>query len=418
MSQVPDFGSWGGVFSPSQRIVRMPDRTAPLPLPAEGSVLPYGLGRSYGDCCLNDGNTLVRARDLDHFIAFDAASGILRCEAGVTLAEITEFALPRHFFLPVTPGTRFVTLGGAIANDVHGKNHHRAGSMGHHVMRFEVLRSDGSRTVCSAGENESLFRATIGGLGLTGLITWAEIRLQPVKSTWIRQRAMRFASLHAFFELCEPVEREHEYVVAWLDCAAAGSNRGILFAGDHARSAVPPARRPTRSMPITPPVSLVNRLTVRAFNELYYRMPRDDAPTLVPCEAFFYPLDSVHHWNRIYGPRGFFQYQCVVPEPGGRDALAGLLDRIACSGRGSFLTVLKRFGAMPPAGMMSFPRPGYTLAVDLPNQGGRTLELLESLDRIVVDAAGRVYPAKDARMSPASFHAFYPEWSAFARFVD
>jgi FAD/FMN-containing dehydrogenase len=399
----------------------MRDRSLALPS-VEGSLLPYGVGRSYGDSCLNDGSTLLRARDLDRFIAFDPASGLLRCEAGVLLAEIIDFALPHGFFLPVTPGTKFVTVGGGIANDVHGKNHHRDGSIGHHVPRFEVLRSDGARLVCSAGENAELYRATIGGLGLTGLITWAEIRLRPVKGPWIQQRAVRFGSLPEFFSLCEPLEREHQFVVAWLDCAARGpgATRGVFFAGDHDDSTEPAGRPSARTFPVEPPFSLVNGLTLRVFNELYYRVPRGGGKlTRVSYDPFFYPLDGVHEWNRVYGPRGFFQYQCVVPDgDAGREALSDILSRIAESGQGSFLGVLKRFGAMPSVGMMSFPRPGYTLALDFPNRGDSTLALFDALDGVVIAAGGRGYPAKDSRMSPASFRAFYPEWEAFSAFID
>ena len=423
MSAQPRFGSWGGVFAPSQQVLAMRDRTAGLPLPdGEATLLPYGVGRSYGDSCLNDGNAIIRARDLDRLIAFDAATGLLRCEAGVLLSEIVEFSLPRGFFLPVTPGTRYVTVGGAIANDVHGKNHHRDGSIGHHVARFELLRSDGTRRVCSATENAELYRATIGGMGLTGLVTWAEIRLRAVKGPWIRQRASRFRSLDEFFALCDPLEREHGYVVAWLDCACPtpASTRGVLFAGDHDDSPGPaPARLPL-ALPVQPPFSLVNRMTLRAFNELYYRAPRGGGREhRVSYEPFFYPLDSVSSWNRMYGPRGVFQYQCVVPEgDAGRHALAEVLGRISAAGEGSFLGVLKRFGAMAPAGLMSFPRPGYTLALDFPNRGAATLRLLESLDEVVRGCGGRVYAAKDSRMSAESFRAYYPEWEAFSRFVD
>jgi len=423
VSEVLDYRSWGRLFAPEQRVRAMRDRSAPLPMPADGeSILPYGAGRSYGDSCLNDGNTLLRARDLDRLIAFDGEAGILRCEAGVLLSEIIDFALPRGWFLPVTPGTKFVTLGGAIANDVHGKNHHRDGTLGHHVPRFELLRSDGSRRTCSPTENADLYAATIGGLGLTGLITWAEVRLRRVAGPWIRQRAIRFASLAEFFSLCEPLEREHAFVVAWLDCATrgAGATRGVFFAGDHderADASAPPA---PRGVPLTPPFSLVNGATLRAFNALYYRAPRGGgAPRLVPYDAFFYPLDSIRDWNRIYGPRGFFQYQCLVPEgPRGREALAQILERIAASGEGSFLGVLKRFGEMAPAGMMSFPRPGYTLALDFPNRGERSLALFEALDALLLESGGRCYAAKDSRMSAAAFQAFYPQWREFARFID
>jgi FAD/FMN-containing dehydrogenase len=422
MSAPPQFGSWGGVFAPSQQVLGMRDRTQPLPLPEAGSVLPYGMGRSYGDSCLNDGNAIIRVRDLDRLIAFDASTGVLRCEAGVLLSELIDFALPRGFFLPVTPGTRFVTVGGAIANDVHGKNHHRGGTFGHYVPRFELLRSDGSRLECSETENAELYRATIGGLGLTGLITWAEIRLLAVKGPWIRQRALRFRSLAEFFELCDPLERDHAYVVAWLDCASPtpASTRGVLFSGDHDEAPGPARARASLPFPLQPPFSLVNGGTLRAFNELYFRAPRGGgAQQRVSCESFFFPLDGVSSWNRMYGPRGFFQYQCVVPEGDtGRQALAELLGRISAAGQGSFLGVLKRFGSMPAAGMMSFPQPGYTLALDFPNRGSTTLAVLEGLDEVVRGCGGRVYPAKDARMSAESFRAYYPQREAFSAFVD
>jgi FAD/FMN-containing dehydrogenase len=415
-----EFGSWGGVFSPRQRVVNMRDRTAPLPAAREGeTLLPYGMGRSYGDSCLNDGHALIRARDMDRLIAFDAATGLLRCEAGVLLAEIAEFALPRGFFLPVTPGTRFVTVGGAIANDVHGKNHHRDGTFGHHVPRFELLRSDGARLTCSASDNVELYRATVGGLGLTGLITWAEIRLKRVPGPWLHERTTRFGSLPEFFERCEPLQREHAYVVAWLDCASAAT-RGVFFAADPAEDARPWRPRAPRQFPVRPPFSLVNGPTLRAFNELYYRMPRGGAEgRTVGYDGYFYPLDGLLGWNRLYGPAGFYQYQCVVPpDAPGREALAAMLARIAASGQGSFLGVLKLFGDMASAGLMSFPRPGYTLALDFPNRGAATLALFEDLDAIVRSVHGRVYPAKDARMSAASFRAFYPEWEAFSAHID
>lgn len=422
MSEVLEFNSWGRVFAPRQSVHPMRDRTTGLPLPESGSLLPYGLGRSYGDSCLNDGNTLLRARDLDRLIAFDSASGVLRCEAGVLLSEIIEFALPRGFFLAVTPGTKHVTVGGALANDVHGKNHHRAGTIGHQVVRFEVLRSDGSRRVCSTVENVDLFRATLGGLGLTGLITWAELRLRPVRGPWIRQRAVRFMALAEFFDRCVALESEHEYVVAWLDCATgrAGNTRGVLLAGDHDDTPGPAGRPMPLGVPLQPPVSLVNAITLRAFNEIYYRLPRGGGkPRRVSYDSYFYPLDRVANWNRIYGPGGFFQYQCGVPAgETGRAALGSVLVQISASGQGSFLGVLKRFGDMAPAGMLSFPRPGYTLALDFPNRGAATLDLFERLDAVVREAGGRVYPAKDSRMSGDSFRAFYPEWEAFSAYVD
>jgi FAD/FMN-containing dehydrogenase len=420
LTAAAEFGAWGGVSPARQRVLAMRDRTAALPR-VEGTLLPYGLGRSYGDSCLNDGQSIVSVRGMDRFIGFDASTGLLRCESGVSLGEIVEFALPRGWFLPVTPGTRFVTVGGAIANDVHGKNHHRDGTFGHHVRRFELLRSDGSRRECAPGCEEALFRATIGGLGLTGLITWAEIALIKVPGPWILQGAERFATLDEFHARCMALEGTHRYVVAWLDCAGRTDTRGVLFAGNHHDSPAPAPRAPRRVFPFRPGFSLVAGPTVRAFNGLYYRVPRApaSAPRPVPCERFFYPLDAVEGWNRIYGTRGFYQYQCAVPSgDDGKAALAAIMSRIAASGQGSFLGVLKRFGDLPGAGLLSFPLPGYTLALDFPNQGEPTLTLFDSLDAIVRESGGRVYPAKDARMSSASFQAFYPQWEAFAAHVD
>jgi FAD/FMN-containing dehydrogenase len=414
-----DVTSWGRLTRPRHRVLELRDRSAPLP--ASPSMLPRGMGRSYGDSCLNDGHTLLDTRGLDRFIAFDERRGILRCEAGVQIADVIEFALPRGWFPMVTPGTKFVTIGGAIANDVHGKNHHRDGSFGHHVEAFELLRSDGSRRVCSAAENAELFHATIGGLGLTGLVTWADIRLLRVAGPWIRQTATRFGSLEEFFAVSEPLESSHRYVVAWLDCASTGPARGIVFAGDHDEEPGPVRPRGGRPFPIEPRFSLVNGLTVRAFNAVYYHLPRAGASrsTRVSWDPYFYPLDSVHDWNRMYGPRGFYQYQCVTPfDSDGRKALARLLERIAASGEGSFLSVLKRFGDLPAPGMLSFPIPGYTLALDFPNRGASTRALLDALDEIVAAAGGRVYPAKDARMSGASFRGYYPRWAEFERHVD
>jgi FAD/FMN-containing dehydrogenase len=415
-----EFQSWGNLFTPRQQVLPMRDRSAGLPR-SDAFILPYGVGRSYGDSCLNDGNALIRARDLDRLIAFDPGSGILRCEAGVMLSEILDFVLPKGWFLPVTPGTKFVTAGGAIANDVHGKNHHRDGTFGHYVPRFELLRSDGTRRICSADDHAELYRATIGGLGLTGLITWADIQLRKVAGPWIRQRTMRFASLEGFFELCDPLERDHQYLVAWLDCAARGPRaaRGVVFAGNHDDAPDPTPAERSRTFPVRTPFSLVNPLTLRAFNELYYRMRKDGEIARIPYGEFFYPLDGRLNWNRLYGPRGFFQYQCLIPlGDAGRSSLAEILRCIAASGQGSFLSVLKRFGNMPSVGMMSFPKPGYTLALDFPNRGASTLQLLDQLDALLTSAKGRVYVAKDSRMSPAAFRAFYPEWDRFSGFID
>jgi FAD/FMN-containing dehydrogenase len=416
-------GSWGRYpFSRPRHI--LPCRDARMPaLPAEPqSCLPFGNGRSYGDVCLNDDGVLLLTRGLDRFIAFDPATGVLRAEAGTLLSEILALTVPRGWFLSVTPGTQFVTLGGAIANDVHGKNHHLAGSFGCRVRAFELLRSDGERLTCTPERNADWFRATVGGLGLTGLITWVEIQLQRIANPWIVAENRRFASLEEFLTLNAEYEARYPYTVSWIDCAARGRalGRGIYLAGMHAPPGLmkpPPPERRALTVPFAPPVSLVNNLSVRWFNRLYYHLPRP-ARGLTPYQPFFYPLDNLREWNRLYGQRGFFQYQCVIPPAEAHAALREMLARIAASGQGSMLAVLKRFGEKASGGLLSFPRPGFTLALDFPHLGPRTLALLESLDEVTCQAGGAVYPAKDARMSGDSFRRYFPQWAEFSRFID
>jgi len=384
-------------------------------------MLPYGNGRSYGDSCQNDDGTLLLARGLDRFIAFDPMTGVLDCEAGVSLSEIIDLVLRSGWFPPVTPGTRFITVGGAIANDVHGKNHHRAASFGNHVLEFELLRSDGQVLRCSPTQNRDWFAATIGGLGLTGLIRRVRLQLKRVSGRWICGDSQRFQSISEFFAISAASDPDHEYTVAWIDCSASGSKlgRGIFIRGNHAVATATVAERARFRVPITPPVSLVNRASLSLFNSFYFNRPAAQIENgLWHYQPFFYPLDAVLEWNRMYGPRGFFQYQCAVPMQGAAEALEEMLRRIGKSGQGSFLVVLKTFGDLPALGMMSFPRPGVTLALDFPNRGETTLALLESLDDITRSVGGSVYPAKDARMSAAAFQQYFPMWRAFAAYVD
>lgn len=412
--------SWGRVGrSRPAGLLRLTDRNAPLPI--SGRLLAYGRGRSYGDVCLNDGGLLLLTDGLDRFISFDRVTGCLRCEAGVTLREILSLVVPQGWFIPVTPGTREVTVGGAIANDVHGKNHHAAGSFGHHVRCFELLRSTGERLLCSPSENAPFFAATVGGLGLTGLITWAEIQLTPIVNPFMDVQTTRFASLKAFWDINHEAEKTWPYTVAWVDCVATGNarGRGVFMAGRHAahRDDLPAWREPRRRMPMDPPVSLVNALSLRAFNSAYWHKARDGCG-LSHFVPYFYPLDAIAHWNRIYGRAGFYQYQCVLPPEAMREGVAALLDRIARSGQGSFLAVLKTFGTRPSLGLLSFPRPGATLALDFPNRGETTLRLFRDLDAVVREAGGALYPAKDARMSPAVFRASFPHLEQFMSFLD
>ena len=417
------YQSWGRFPRATHDVVAMHWRDAALPIRDDKTMLPFGNGRSYGDCCLNDRGILVDARPLDRFVSFDAQTGVLRCEAGVLLAEVLDLSVPHGWFIPVTPGTQFVTIGGAIANDVHGKNHHRAGTFGRYVERFELLRSDGTRLSCSRSENAAWFTATIGGLGLTGLITWAEIRLKPIAGPMIDVETIRYARLDDFFALSGESDRDYEYTVAWVDCAARGRalGRGLFMRGNDVAgpSGARSASRTRLAVPFDPPFAIVNGSNVRLFNALYYRRQRRErVRTAVHYSSFFYPLDAIGQWNRIYGANGFLQYQCVIPHAHAHAAIVEMLERIAAANTGSFLAVLKVFGDLPSPGLLSFPRPGTTLALDFPNRGKATLALLDRLDDITLAAGGAVYPAKDARMSAQTFEGSFPRWRELEPFID
>jgi len=386
-------------------------------------LLPFGNGRSYGDSCLATNDRVLHTRPLDRFIEADWETGRVVAQPGVLLDEIIHLALPRGWFLPVTPGTRFITLGGAIANDVHGKNHHHAGTFGRHIRRLGLVRSDRDEPLtCSLNEHPELFRATIAGLGLTGVINWAELQLRPVRSAAITTRTLPFPDLDTFFELSAEHDETHEYAVAWVDCAARGRalGRGLYMLGDHAEDgdlSLPRSRQ--RRFPVDPPLSLVNRWSVRLFNSLYFRRGHGrDAPHRVSYQPYFFPLDAILEWNRVYGRRGFQQFQCLLPEPAARDALRAILESIADSGSGSPLAVLKRCGDRPSPGLISFPAPGITLALDFPNSQRLTHRTLPRLDAIVREAGGRLYPAKDAHMSGSDFRAGYPDWERLETLRD
>jgi FAD/FMN-containing dehydrogenase len=415
--------SWGRFPKATHAHIEKPAWNDQLPAvlntAADQSLLPYGLGRSYGDSCLNDGRTLVDCRRLNRILAFDESTGILRCESGVSFADIIHVFLPKGWFLPVTPGTQFVTVGGAIANDVHGKNHHCAGTFGNYVHQLGLYRSNDGIVVCSPNENSQMFRATIGGLGLTGVIAWADIQLRRVAGPWIDTELIPFESLSSFLDLSRDSDGRFEYTVAWLDCFAGKNSRGIFFRGNHSAETgkkFHPQRGP--KLPFSMPEFLLNRYSVKAFNSVYYRAhAARKGSSLVGYDSFFYPLDSIRQWNLFYGKRGFVQYQCVIPDTDVA-ALEELLERIAHSGMGSSLGVLKQFGDVPSAGMMSFPRPGLTLALDFAMRGESTLQLLRSLDDVVRQSGGALYPAKDARMSPAMFEASFPHWRSFVPWID
>lgn len=391
-------------------------------LPKDANFLPQGNARSYGDSCMNHDGVVVSARKLNHFIHYNQDAGVIRCEAGVMLSQILDLVEPHGWFLPVTPGTKFATIGGALANDVHGKNHHVAGTFGCHVTQFEIMRSDGARMICSSQENADYFAATIGGLGLTGFIVWVELKLKRVENSAVNVENIKYGSLSDFFLLSEESAADFEYTVAWVDCLAKGGQvgRGHFSRANHARNQVKPSRpKMALSVPIDPPLSLINSLTLKAFNSLYYNRQKEErAYSAVHYDPFFYPLDGIKNWNRVYGPKGFLQYQCVVSPEHGESAIREILGRIAAANRGSFLAVLKLFGDVPSPGLLSFPRPGATLALDFPFEGEKTLRLFDQLDEVVHQADGAIYPAKDAHMSGVHFKQYYPKVEEFKQFID
>jgi L-gulonolactone oxidase len=419
--------SWGRVLRAPHRVARprWADELAPALHAAAADprgALAVGLSRSYGDSGLNPGGAVIAMAGLDRLHAFDRTSGVVRADAGLSLDALIRLALPHGWFPAVVPGTRFVTLGGAVANDVHGKNHHQVGAFGRHVRRLGLLRTDGIMREIGPEDETGLFGATVGGLGLTGVIAWVELQLTPVEGAWLETEDIAFQSLADFFALAEESDASHAYTVAWIDCMAAGRRlgRGIFSRGNWSTDLDRTLHgTPKLSAPMDAPASLLNPLTLSVFNEAYFRLKAARAGRRTShYDGFFFPLDTIGGWNRIYGRPGFFQYQCVLPAAGAPEATAELLSQISRSGRGSFLAVLKTFGVLESPGMLSFPMKGATLALDFPNRGEATLDLLSRLDAVVREAGGRLYPAKDGRISAAMFAAGYPQLEAFAAHVD
>jgi FAD/FMN-containing dehydrogenase len=387
-------------------------------------IIARGMGRAYGDAAIGRDQTLSTLC-LDRVRAFDRMTGRITVEAGLLLADLIETFLPRGFFPPVVPGTKYVTIGGMIAADVHGKNHHRDGGFGRHVERLRLALPDGKVADCSPDEKESLFRATIGGMGLTGVILEATFRLRQVETGWIRQETLVAEDLSKAIAALMRASSA-TYSVAWIDCVSRGRalGRSLIYVGEHAsraeveaaqtaRRMFPPARKGLAAVPIDLPGWTLNRFSIAAFNDVYYRRGRakSGSPHLVAWEPYFFPLDGVGQWNRIYGRRGFLQHQSVIPMATAPGALAEMLDRIARFGTASFLTVLKQLGP-GGSGAMSFPMEGLTLALDFPMTRG-ILPFLDELDDIVVKSGGRIYLAKDARQSRDTFEAGYPDLPQF-----
>jgi FAD/FMN-containing dehydrogenase len=387
-----------------------------------GGALAVGMGRSYGDVCLLKDGTLLQTTGMNRLLSFDPTTGLLTAEAGITLAQILDFAVPRGFFLPVSPGTKYVTLGGAIANDIHGKNHEAAASFGNHVPQFELVRSNGTRMLCSPRENPDYFAATIGGMGLTGVITWAQLRLKPIVSRMIDYEGIQFHGIDEFLALKEQYKHV-EYTVSWIDCVSTGKNfaRGIFMLGDHSQTPaeLKPSGKPKLTFPFNAPGFMLNKATISAFNTVFFhKQLKPHVKTLQDYEPFFYPLDAVLHWNRMYGKNGLLQFQFSLPWETSKEGTIAILREIAGSGLASFLAVLKTFGDLPSLGMMSFPQPGIMFALDFPIKADISFPLLQRLGDMTRDFGGRLYSAKDACMTPSQFKTFYPQWERFARYKD
>lgn len=422
---------WGNT-APSLAEVTTPRSEAEVAdLLARGPVIPRGLGRSYGDPAQCAGGTVISNRSLWQLSPIDPATGEVTVGAGVSLQELMAVAIPAGFFVPVTPGTRQVTVGGAVAFDIHGKNHHVEGSFCDHVTRLRLVTPTGALEVSPTSQPE-LFWATAGGMGLTGVITEATIRLLPIESSWVSVDTERYENLDAVMAAMAEGDADYRYSVAWVDCMTEGDRMGraVLTRGDHAprsalsgrkaaRALVPPATSKL-SIPLTPPSGLLNRLSMSAFNEAWFRKaPKKAVGELHSLGSFFHPLDGIDRWNRLHGTRGFLQYQFAVSDAEG-EVVRRAIELLSAERVPSFLAVLKRFGPANP-GPLSFPVEGWTLALDVPIGPSQLPGVLDRLDVMVAEAGGRLYLAKDSRLGPEMFSTMYPrasELMAVARSVD
>ena len=388
-----------------------------IPLKLAQTSIPHGNGRCYGDASLS--SDVVNTLRYDKILAFDEVNGIITCQSGLLLSDLLQIVVPRGWFLPVTPGTKFITVGGAVASDVHGKNHHVDGSFSRHIVSMSVLTGTGETFVCSASAYSDLFWATCGGMGLTGIILDVKFRLKRINTAFIRQKQIKARNLHEIMDLFEE-NVGYTYSVAWIDCLKSGKNfgRSILIVGEHAtvdevrmEKFLQPKEKALLTIPFYFPSFALNGFSVKVFNALYYaKNYRQIMESVIHYDGFYYPLDSILNWNRIYGKKGFVQYQFVLPLATSKEGLIDIMTRINRRGTGSFLAVLKLFGEQD--NLISFPMRGYTLALDFPIQDG-LFEFLDELDKIVAGYGGRIYLSKDARMKNEIFWKTYPHAHAF-----
>jgi FAD/FMN-containing dehydrogenase len=416
--------NWGNypVIESNEESFAFPEQLREL-LSRDENFIPRGNGRCYGDASL--ARNTISTLKFDKILYFDATAGIFECQSGLTLDQILEVIVPAGWFLPVTPGTKFITVGGAVASDVHGKNHHIEGSFSNHILEMEIVLASGQSVTCSPDSYSDLFEASCGGMGLTGIISRVKFRLKKIETSYIRQKQIKAGNLDELIRLFDEY-KHYTYSVAWIDCLKKGSHfgRSILMLGEHAsvqelgeNQKKNPLKMPGKkqiNFPFSLPSWVLNTFTVKAFNFLFYsKNLKKEINHIIGYEPFFYPLDAILHWNRGYGKKGFVQYQFVLPLEAEK-GLVEILHRISNKGMGSFLAVLKVFGKQES--IISFPREGYTLALDFPVKAG-LLEFLDELDQVVLRYGGRLYMSKDARMKPEILRQGYPGLKKFKDIV-
>lgn len=418
--------SWGRIFDYDHQIIQISsasDISDYLTTRVSGSALAYGKGRSYGDSNLNSSGTLLKTTRLKAFLDADWEAGVVKVQSGITLEELLQVCVPKGWFLPVSPGTKFVTLGGAVANNIHGKNHHKVGSFGNFVRALSLHRSDlkNSPLICTPLQNKKLYDLTIGGLGLSGIIEWVEIQLKPISSSFLHVENIPYNSLAEFIELSKS-SQDWEYSVAWVDCFSLGKTlgRGIFSRANFSEVGTLDTHKSQSRLtwPFVTPSFFLNKTSIKVFNWLYRKRPGAKYCGDTHYDSFFYPLDGINNWNKLYGKKGFYQHQCIINSAQGEAAITEILKVIESSGQGSFLAVLKLHGPETSPGKMSFCMEGLSLALDFPNKGDKTTALLNKIDTIVEKYSGRLYPAKDGHMSAKHFQSSYPHWKYLEQHKD